>query len=228
MLTRTKEDLLTVESLSSLDRSTLRERTLQALRTAITSGQYRPGDHLGEAELATHLGVSRGTVRQALRHLQQEGLVTAGHRSMLRVNSLSAEEVRELFRVRAALEGLAASQIISSADRGAAADSLRAALVRLVEADTDFIARVDADLGFHLLLCQLSTNSVLVDTWRHLEGRLRVVIVAAGPVRAQPLMSRSGTTRSSTRSRAVASAAAVDAINQHMALAADQLAVRAR
>jgi DNA-binding GntR family transcriptional regulator len=95
---------LTVDSLSHLDRSTLRERTLQALRAAITSGEYRPGDHLGEAELATSLGVSRGTVRQALRHLQQEGLVTAGHRSMLRVASLP-QEVRKLFRVQAALEG---------------------------------------------------------------------------------------------------------------------------
>ncbi len=219
---------MTVDSLSHLDRSTLRERTLQALRAAITSGEYRPGDHLGEAELATSLGVSRGTVRQALRHLQQEGLVTAGHRSMLRVTSLSLEEVRELFRVRAALEGLAASQIISSADRGAAADSLRAALARLVELDTDFIARVDADLGFHLVLCQLSKNSVLVDTWRHLEGRLRVVIVAAGPVSAQPLMSRERHNAIIDTIESGSMLAAVDAINQHMALAADQLAVRAR
>jgi DNA-binding GntR family transcriptional regulator len=219
---------LTVDSLSHLDRSTLRDRTLQALRAAITSGEYRPGDHLGEAELATSLGVSRGTVGQALRHLEQEGLVTAGHRSMLRVASLSMEEVRELFRVRAALEGLAASQIISSADRGAAADSLRAALVRLVEPDADFIARVDADLGFHLLLCQLSKNSVLVDTWRHLEGRLRVVIVAAGPVRAQPLMSRERHNAIIDTIESGSMSAAVDAINQHMALAADQLAVRAR
>jgi DNA-binding GntR family transcriptional regulator len=227
MLPTSREDLLTVESLSNLDRSTLRERTLQALRAAITSGQYRPGDHLGEAELATSLGVSRGTVRQALRHLQQEGLVTAGHRSMLRVISLSTAEVRELFRVRAALEGLAASQIISSADRGAAADSLRAALVGL-EADADFIARVDEYLGFHLLLCQLSKNSVLVDTWRQLEGRLRVVIVAAGPVRAQPSMSRERHLPIVDTIESGSSSAAVDAINQHMALAADQLAIRAR
>jgi DNA-binding GntR family transcriptional regulator len=219
---------LTVESLSHLDRSTLRERTLQALRAAITSGQYRPGDHLRETELATGLGVSRGTVRQALRHLQQEGLVTTGHRSMLRVNSLSAKEVRELFRVRAALEGLAASQIISSADRTGAADSLRAALARLVESDVDFIARVDAHLGFHLLLCQLSKNSVLVDTWRHLEGRLRVVIVAAGPLRAQPSMSREQHNAIVGMIESGSSAAAVDAINQHMALAADHLAVRTR
>src|SRR6476620_5852053 len=98
---------VTVEPLSNLDRSTLRERALESLRSAITSGQYRPGDHLGEVELGKQLGVSRGTVREALRHLQQEGLVTIGNRNMLRVSSVSPREIRELFRVRAALEGLA-------------------------------------------------------------------------------------------------------------------------
>jgi DNA-binding GntR family transcriptional regulator len=222
----TKEELLTVASLSSLDRSTLRERTLQSLRSAITSGQYRPGDHLGEAELATSLGVSRGTLRQALRHLQQEGLVTAGNRGTIRVSSFSTDEIRELFRVRAALEGLAAIQVISSADRGAAVDSLRTALERLVEAGADFTARVDADLGFHLLLCQLSKNSVLVDTWRQLEGRLRVVIVAAGPIRAQPSLSYEGHSAIIDTIESGSSSAAVDTINQHMLLAAEQLARR--
>src|SRR6187455_1623528 len=124
---------LTVDPLSSLDRSTLRERALEALRAAITSGSYRPGDHLGEVELATHLGVSRGTVREALRHLQQEGLVTGGNRGMLRVSTVSPKEVRELFRVRAALEGLAVAEIIASPRRDAAVQTLRAALVRLAE-----------------------------------------------------------------------------------------------
>src|SRR5689334_24617643 len=122
---------LSIEPLSSLDRSTLRERALEALRSAITSGQYRPGDHLGEVELATHLGVSRGTVREALRHLQQEGLVTAGNRGMLRVNAISPEEVRELFRVRAALESLAVREIIRSSDTSRAVAALREALARM-------------------------------------------------------------------------------------------------
>ena len=78
------------------------------------------------------------------------------------------------------------------------------------------------------MLCQLSKNSVLVDTWRHLEGRLRVVIVAAGPVRAQPSMSRERHNAIIDTIESGSSSAAVDAINQHMALAADQLAVRAR
>ena len=107
---------MSVEPLNSLDRTTLRERALEALRSAITSGRYRPGDHLGEVDLATHLGISRGTVREALRHLQQEGLVTAGNRGMLRVNTISPKEVRELFRVRAALESLAVTEIIRSVE----------------------------------------------------------------------------------------------------------------
>jgi DNA-binding GntR family transcriptional regulator len=43
---------MSLEPLASLDRSTLRERSLEALRSAIISGQYRPGDHLSEVELA--------------------------------------------------------------------------------------------------------------------------------------------------------------------------------
>src|SRR5919206_3900664 len=122
---------MTMQPLAALDRSTLRERALEALRLAITSGQYRPGDHLGEVELAGRLGVSRGTVREALRHLQQEGLVTAGARGMLRVHTLGPQEVRELFRVREALEGLAVSLVIASPKRDAAVTALRAALSEL-------------------------------------------------------------------------------------------------
>jgi DNA-binding GntR family transcriptional regulator len=178
-----------MDPLTSLDRSTLRERALEALRAAITSGQYRPGDHLGEVELSTSLGVSRGTVREALRHLQQEGLVTAGNRGMLRVNSLSPEEIRELFQVRAALEGLAVATIIASPDRQSAVNSLRKALAELADA-AGFAERVESDLNFHLLLCRLAGNSMLVDAWRHLEGRIRVAIMNGGEDRAPPMMSQ--------------------------------------
>src|SRR4051794_41885991 len=99
------EAYVSADPLSSLDRSTLRERALEALRSAITSGGYRPGDHLGEVELASHLGVSRGTVREALRHLQQEGLVTAGERGGLRGNSVAPPGGRGLFPGGAAAGG---------------------------------------------------------------------------------------------------------------------------
>ena len=138
---------MTLEPLSSLDRSTLRERAREALRSAIISGQYRPGDHLGEVDLATHLGVSRGTVREAMRHLEQEGLLSTGRRGMLRVNSLGAHEVRGLFRVRAALEKLAVTEIIASPEREAAAGVLREALARLAGSELDFVSRGTSRAG---------------------------------------------------------------------------------
>ena len=80
-------------------------------------------------------------MREALRHLQQEGLVTAGNRSMLRVSTVSPKEVRELFRVRAALEGLAVAEIIASPGRDAAVATLRKALSELTDSDGDFATK---------------------------------------------------------------------------------------
>jgi DNA-binding GntR family transcriptional regulator len=210
--------------LTSLDRSTLRERSLEALRTAITSGEYRPGDHLGEEELAGRLGVSRGTVREALRHLQQEGLVTAGARGMLRVNKLTRAEIRDLFQVRGALEGLAVTLLIASPTREAAVARLREALSYLDDPDQDLSTHIDADLNFHLLLCQLAENSVLVDAWRHLEGRVRITILSDGDEHHAPLMSVGHHAPIVEAIEVGDAAAAVKVLDDHMARAADRLA----
>jgi DNA-binding GntR family transcriptional regulator len=215
---------VSAEPLVSLDRTTLRERALVALRSAITSGRYRPGDHLGEVELATHLGVSRGTVREALRHLQQEGLVTPGNRGMLRVNTISPTEVRELFRVRAALESLAVTEIIRSADPSRAVAALRDALKGMETVEGDFEAKLEADLGFHLLLCTLSGNSMLVEAWRYLEGRIRVTIMNYESDEKPTMMSRN---RHSPIVDAIERGdvdAAVQVVGEHMAGAAAQYA----
>jgi DNA-binding GntR family transcriptional regulator len=214
-----------VEPLSSLDRSTLRERALEALRSAITSGRYRPGDHLGEVELGQHLGVSRGTVREALRHLQQEGLVTVGNRNRLLVNSLTPQQVRELFRVRAALEGLAAAEVIASPKRDEAVATLRKALSQLAVGDTgDFAERLEADLGFHLLMCQLSGNSMLVDAWRYLEGRIRVTIMNGETAGTPTMMSRDRHAPIVDAIERGDAAAATAVVQQHMAAAAERYA----
>ena len=214
---------MSVEPLASLDRSTLRERALEALRAAILAGQYRPGDHLGEVELAGSLGVSRGTVREALRHLQQEGLVTAGNRGMLRVNSLTPGEVRELFEVRAALESLAVRELIASPRRAAAVAALREALGHLADEEADVTARIQADLAFHLLLCRLAGNSMLVEAWQRLEGRMRVAILNGAAWQA-PMMARD-------RHAPIVDAiergdvpAAVSVVEEHMASAAEHFA----
>ena len=213
---------MSVETLSALDRSTLRERALEALRSAILSGRYRPGDHLGEVELAGSLGVSRGTVREALRHLQQEGLVTAGNRGMLRVDSLTPTEVRELFQVRQALEALAVREIVASSRRDAAVGALRTALERMAD-EQDPATRMDADLAFHLQLCRLSGNSMLVEAWQRLEGRMRVAILDGAQGQA-PMMARDRHALIVDAIDRADGAAAVRVVEEHMTAAAEHFA----
>jgi len=206
-----------------LDDSTLRERALEALRAAVLSGQYHPGDNLGEVELAGSLGVSSGTVREALRHLQQEGLVSAGNRGMLRVSSLTPTEVRELFQVRAALEALAVRQIVSSPRRESAVAALRRALEDLADEREDVSARIEADLAFHLLLCRLGGNSMLVEAWERLEGRMRVAILNGAAWQA-PMMARDRHAPIVDAIEQADVAAAVAVVEEHMASAAEHFA----
>jgi DNA-binding GntR family transcriptional regulator len=214
---------VTVEPLVSLDRSTLRERSLAALRSAILSGRYRPGDRLTEEELAGHLGVSRATVREALRHLQQEGLVAPGARGILHVNSLTPGEVGELFRVRAALEGLAARELIASPRREAAVAALRAALEAMTDQEQDPAARMDADLAFHLELCRQAGNSMLLEAWRRLEGRMRVAVLNSATWQA-PMMARDRHAPIVDAIEAADAAEALRIIEEHMTAAAEHFA----
>lgn len=163
---------------------TRRELILDRLRQAISAGQLAPGTHLAEVELSEALGVSRGTLREALRHLQQEGLLTSDSRGRLSVRVVTEQEVDEIFAVREALESLALRQICRIADRAAIVADLREALAGLRAAEGDFTAQLDADLGFHARMCELSGNTTLLHTWRGVSGLARASITAAGPATA--------------------------------------------
>ena len=84
---------MTIAGLPKLSRLTLREQVLESLREAVLTGTFRPGDHLGETELAESYGVSRGTVREALRTLEQARLVTSDSRGKVWVRTLRPEEI---------------------------------------------------------------------------------------------------------------------------------------
>jgi DNA-binding GntR family transcriptional regulator len=86
----------------------LQERTYRALRKALLDGKYATAERIFENEVATMLGVSRVPVREAVRRLQQDGLIEVRPRSGIYVTSLSPEQVDDIYRIRAALEGAAA------------------------------------------------------------------------------------------------------------------------
>ena len=169
-----------LRSLGSIEMQTRRELIHARLREAISSGGLAPGTHLAEVELSDALGVSRGTLREALRQLQQEGLLTSDARGRLSVRVVTEREVEEIFTVRHALESLALEMLCAREDRAAPASGLRQALDALRATEGDFTAQLDADLAFHERLCELSGNTTLLHSWRSVSGLSRAAITAAG------------------------------------------------
>lgn len=84
------------------------EQIADRICTAILSGELKPGQRVAEIPLAQSFNVSRGPVREALRILEHEGLVTLSPRRGAQVTELTIEEVEQLFDIRAALSALAA------------------------------------------------------------------------------------------------------------------------
>jgi DNA-binding GntR family transcriptional regulator len=167
--------------LGGLDRTSLREQARDLLRTHIVDGTLAPGERLVETRLSSQLRVSRGTLREALRHLEQEGLVVSDGRGHMSVRTHTAREVREIYDLRIALETMAAILISQSPDREQRVAQLREALEPLKAERIPLAKTIERDLAFHRRLCALSDNQILLDTWTHLLGRIRASIVAAGP-----------------------------------------------
>lgn len=87
--------------------TTVRKQVEDHLRHAITQGLFAPGQHLSDRVLQSTFNVSRTVVREAVRQLEAEGLIeTVPHRGSF-VRSVSLEEVRQIYDVRAVLEALA-------------------------------------------------------------------------------------------------------------------------
>lgn len=106
--------------------ATVRAQVEARLRGAIASGRFRAGQRLVERELCALLGVGRTSVREALQTLAAEGLITAApHRGPV-VATLDAAEARQLYEVRALLEGFAGRGCATEASAGQVAALRRA------------------------------------------------------------------------------------------------------
>jgi len=93
----------------------LRRQVLDELRQSIILGRLNPGKRLVERELIAMMGVSRTVIREALRQLESEGLVAIIPNKGPVVRTLTLEEARELYAIRAVLEGLAARLFVEQA-----------------------------------------------------------------------------------------------------------------
>jgi DNA-binding GntR family transcriptional regulator len=144
----------------------LAEDAADRIREQILAGGFRQGDHLVESKIAQQLKISRGPVREAFKLLRAEGLVEEEPRRGTFVVRLETADVREVYEVRAAIEGRAARLLATSADPLALAE-LRALVDRIDDAvraqDPARVSRADIDL--HEALCRLSGNSRLLEVF---------------------------------------------------------------
>lgn len=101
---------------------TIPEQIADHVSTAIINGEYRGGERIREQELATLYGVSRGPVREAIRALEQRGLVNFFPRRGAYAIPVTLDTIIEIFNVRAALMGLAVRDLARRRDRSVVAD----------------------------------------------------------------------------------------------------------
>lgn len=105
------EDLRIVET-----PSLVRDYTVEKLRNAISTGLYPPGFRLVERELCEAMGVSRTSVREALRQLQSENLVEVGKRRNISVAVITAKDAEDIYLIREVLESMAIRRFVEIAD----------------------------------------------------------------------------------------------------------------
>jgi DNA-binding GntR family transcriptional regulator len=151
----------------------VRSQVVETLRTAITSGRFAPGQRLVEKDLCDLLGVSRPSVREALRELESEGLInTIPNRGPL-VSMLSARDAASIYEVRGVLEGLAAKLFAEKATSeqiqqlSDSVDRLEAAY-----ATSDVEQILVAKRAFYDVLLQGSQNVVIPSMLRTMNARI--------------------------------------------------------
>ena len=159
-----------------VSRTRLRETT-EAIKTIVLDGVVPTGTRLKEFDLAGALGVSRATVREAVRQLVHEGLLVHEPYKGLRVATVDDQGWLDLSEVRAALEVIGAQRVARMLTPEMDAE-LDAAFQKLltVRATGEVAAYHEAHIALHTLVQHLSGNAVLEQTWSILETRARVAL----------------------------------------------------
>jgi DNA-binding GntR family transcriptional regulator len=168
---------------------TLRGQAYDILKREILSGALGPGERVNEVVMASRLGISRGPLREAIRNLEQEGLlIAAPHRGTF-VRRLTQEEAAELQEVRLALETAAACRLARRwSPEALAMLEERLTYLRSLNHDNSNLAqRMAADLAFHEGICEASGNTTLLETWRSLIGRITIMALGVGAQRMSQL-----------------------------------------
>lgn len=159
---------------------TLSEHVHDLLFVAIVQGRIGPGQHLAEQHIADALGISRISVREAIRQLAADGFVIVYPNRGAFTVGFEPDDIEEIFSLRASLEVLAI--------RRASHDLSRSALAQLediidemevIEAGTDRFAGADVDARFHAKLMEIAGHGRALAAWRTISAQITMAVYSA-------------------------------------------------
>lgn len=161
-------------------RAMLRNEVANILRKAILDGTLPLGSPLVEVQIARQLRTSRAPLREALRQLEQEGLVVSVQHRGTAVVTLSEGDIEEIFSFRATLEGFALRQAFEHGNIEALAADLATRIERMASYVTagDIRRAQDEDFGFHEAIIRASSHSRLLRAWETMLGQIRLAFRA--------------------------------------------------
>lgn len=157
------------------DPHSLREKTVSKLREAIIAGYFAPGEQLVERDICAKTDVSRSSLREALRHLESEGLVESRKGEGVFVKVLSLDDVRDIYEVRMTLD---AEAVRLFSERASAADKLRLKTLtdQLDKLDySDFRKVLASTNEFFSVIYEGAGNKLSRDIIRSLQTRISLL-----------------------------------------------------
>lgn len=159
---------------------TLSEHVHDLLFAGIVQGRIGPGQHLAEQHIADALGISRISVREAIRQLAVDGFVVVYPNRGAFTVGFEPDDIEEIFSLRASLEVLAirrAAQSLTRADLAQLEDLIDE--MRIVEAGTDRFAGADVDARFHATLMEISGHKRAHAAWRTISAQITMAVYSA-------------------------------------------------
>ncbi|GAA4511400.1 GntR family transcriptional regulator [Actinoallomurus oryzae] len=177
-----KEGGNSVTDVAPLRTGLLSDQVYDRLRQAIIDGSLGPNTRLVESDLARRYGISQAPVRDAIRRLAHEGLVSHVQRRGSYVAEISAEDAARAREIRVVLEGIAAREL--AADWTPEAEQALTEEVERMRAAARSGSQSklrQADLAFHRRLCALGGDTLVQRLWGVLEPSLNLLQVVGDP-----------------------------------------------
>jgi len=150
------------------------------LRKFILNGDLKPGDQLIESTIANQMQVSRGPVRDALKQLENEGLVMNIPRKGTFVRNMNKDDFKQIYELRAYLESLAIRLAIEKLNENPElVSSLKNIAKQIGEAskEENVTLIADLDVEFHRAICESSKNQYLIEAWMRIRSLIRLCLI---------------------------------------------------